>query len=481
MWQVELQLFNLTNKSWPKENIHVLISYDAEIGPSIHANGLINRFCDYPIFLYPDTRPNKRYPSTVRPHIIKKHFEIYPFLRKEAIFYIDSDVIFRKIPDFSGLLKDGFWYASNTRGYMSCNILIERLGMDIFDKMCNIVGIAPESVMEEEPNTGGAQYIIKNIPDWFWPKVEHDSNKLYDFLYDISYTDIAHHFFQRQAIDIYITEMWAVCWNAILAGKPFHIHSVLDFCWAHQLKTRWNETYMLHYTGWAENDTFRKTDFIIHSPFYVDLSYISNKSASAPLGKEISLYRSVLDKKRLLLENVTFLIPIDTDKTGKMDNLAYLLKFLDVKIILLSSRQTDRFTMQTFPENVIRTFNNGGDFYSHPEEFISTDYVGFMPSDCFLPIEQIISAIHKLSDAPDSIVFPFSDTYQIDVLLMSLFIKILEIDFLMSNKGKLEKIERGIDCCPFFVKTNHLSRYKEVNYEDRKIVRLNGYLFINKS
>lgn len=141
VWQVELQLFNLQQKNWPAKGIHVLFAYSEEAGVNREVKSLCEKFPDCPIFFYPDTRENKKYASTIRPHLLQKHFAQFPELKHEAIFYIDSDVIFREIPDFTALLSDDNWYASDTQSYMSCDLLIDALGYDVFENMCRIVGV----------------------------------------------------------------------------------------------------------------------------------------------------------------------------------------------------------------------------------------------------------------------------------------------------------------------------------------------------
>lgn len=449
IWQIELQLFNLCQKGWPQENIHTLISYNPNIGPSLQVYSLIKRFPNCKIFLYPDTRKSKKYASTIRPHIIEKHFQSFPSLRKEAIFYIDCDVIFREIPDFSSLLNDDAWYASDTKSYMSCKIIIATLGYDVFSEMCKIVKISPELVMEKEENTGGAQYIIKNIPTWFWPKVEKDSNNLYDYLYNLLYADTDHNFFERQSLDIWITEMWVVCWNAILAGTPFIVHPMLDFCWANQSKEQWNETYILHYTGGGQGNFFKKTDFVLNPPFYSDLSFISNDFSSAPLKDLIESYRLCLEKDKILMNDLTLVIPINTVHQHSIDNLGYLLKHINTNVIVIEIGEAAKINPSSLPDSVRYMYNTKMELNTLD---IATDYIGVIPSNCIVPIIQIIEAIDKLRKNQARVIYPFNIQFKVDVLTMHIFSKILDDEFLLSNTGKLFPANKTLEVCPVFIK-----------------------------
>lgn len=484
IWQIELQLFHLRQCGWAKENVHVLISYNPNQGPSEQAKSLVNRFSEYSIFLYTDTRKNRRYASTVRPHIIEKHFESFPSLRKEAIFYIDSDVIFREIPNFSKLLNDEYWYASDTQSYMGSNVIINALGYDTFSNMCDIVKISPDLVMKKEKNTGGAQYIIKDIPAWFWPKVEEDSNNLYNYLYELLYVDTNHNFFEKQAFDIWLTEMWVVCWNAMLAKKPFVIHPMLDFCWANQSKELWDRTYMLHYTGGGQGNFFRKTDFLLSTPFYTDLSYISDDSSSAQLKELITSYRANLDKERIVMDDMTFVIPICTKSLSSIDNLKYLLKYINANIMILEVGKSAKINPKALPNMVIYKHCININAISNElkdlaNSDITTDYWGIIPSDCILPINQIVEAVNMLRDNSAKVVYPFTTRLKVDVLTKHLFSKILDDTFLVQNIGKLLTLNKALEICPVFMESKRLMEFsKETQVEhDVNISRIPGYLF----
>lgn len=484
IWQVELQLFHLCQCGWAKENVHVLISYNPNRGPSLQAKSLVERFVGYQIYLYPDTRKDRRYASTVRPHIIEKHFESFPSLRKEAIFYIDSDVVFREIPDYSKLLDDEYWYASDTKSYMGSNVIINALGYDVFCEMCGIVKISPELVMEKEENTGGAQYIIKNIPAWFWPKVEEDSNNLYNYLYELLYANTDHNFFGKQAFDIWLTEMWVVCWNAILAEKPFVVHPMLDFCWANQTKEQWYEAYMLHYTGGGQGNFFRKTDFVLNTPFYTDLSYISDDCSSAQLRELVVSYRSYLDKERILMDDVTFVIPICTERLSSIDNLKYLLKYINANIVVLEVGETAKINLKALPNTVIYKHCISinailGELKDLATLDIATDYWGIIPSDCIFPINQIVEAVNALRNNSAKIVCPFNNRLKVDVLTKHLFSKILDDTFLLYNIGKLSDLNKVLEIYPFFIESKELMDLsKEMQFEhDTNVFQIPGYLF----
>lgn len=472
-WQVELQLFNLQQKGWPAKGIHVLFAYSEELGINPEVQSLCKKFPDCPIYFYPDTRKNKKYASTIRPHILQKHFARFPELRHETIFYIDSDVIFREIPDFSILLDDSNWYASNTQSYMSCDLLVNAFGYDVFENMCHIVGVSPEEVIKHKSNTGGAQYIIKDIPSNFWYNVENESNELYDYLYNVLFVNTNHDFFKKYPISIWLTEMWVVYWNTILVGKPFAIHPIMDFCWAYETKERWNATYMLHYTGGLKGGFFKKIDYTYTTPFYSDLSYISEDSSSIGIRDLILSYRTILDQERIKYNDVTFVIYAQ-DETSLKLNLDYLLKYIDSNFVVIGHLPSFTNVCKAYISENIQYIPLDRKVEKNIDDILSdinveTDKIGVISSICIIPIQQIQQAIDLVKDTYK--VYPYAISYQMDVLTSFLFKKLLDHHFLISNIGKLIPVQdtNNVNC--FF-----LNRKNNPSVE---AMMTNGYLFLN--
>ena len=172
LWQLQLQIYNFKSQKIPKDHIHILIGYDIAKGMHPHFKKFIRQCNDALFFTYADTRTKKVYPSSIRPHIIAKHFKTYPFLEKEVLFYHDSDIIFRTLPNWEELINDDIWYCSDTRSYLDSNYIKTYLNQYQFQQMCQIIGVSPTIVQANDKNAGGAQYVIKNSTMQFWNKIE---------------------------------------------------------------------------------------------------------------------------------------------------------------------------------------------------------------------------------------------------------------------------------------------------------------------
>ena len=106
LWQLQLQLFNFGKLGIRSKDIHVLIGYNSNKGLSKEFENFVGQNKHATFFIYPDERKSRCYLSSLRPHIIAKHFRKYPELEIENIFYHDSDIVFNSLPDFESLCND---------------------------------------------------------------------------------------------------------------------------------------------------------------------------------------------------------------------------------------------------------------------------------------------------------------------------------------------------------------------------------------
>jgi hypothetical protein len=271
LWQVELQAYNLYKLGRLYDYVAV-VGYKDE--PSEYVKQL--KLKGINIELVPDTRKNVNYISTIRPHILKEFFRRYPGLGK-AIFYYDSDVIFRELPNFDRMLKDDVWYTSDTISYIGYNYILSK-GEEQLKGMCNIVGISPENLKENERNSGGAQYLMKDIDYAYWNNVEHHSNLLFNYMDRYEHSKNT----ATPPIQKWCADMWAVLWNGFNRSKVC-VDSELTFSWAVDPPNRYYDTKLLHMAGATSdlnNTIFYKANYITRTPFDDDMINIIEANAS---------------------------------------------------------------------------------------------------------------------------------------------------------------------------------------------------------
>ena len=293
-WQVEVMINNFIKQGVNPNNIDILVAWnpndDTSKPENIEAwNKLASYYSSVRFFFYQDTRQQPiYYISSVRPNILKQHFKAHPELESEAIFYHDCDIVFTRKPDFNAFLNDNIWYLSNTNSYINYDYIISK-GQDVYDKMCEITKMNPIIPCLMNSNSGGAQYLIKNINWTFWESVEHDSEKLFKEITELNThkksTNPEYH-----ELQIWCADMWAVLWNGWLEGNETKVVPEMDFSWATDSSNRWNETTIYHNAGATceSQGTFYKALYMNTLPYDLDIEKFD---------KEKNCYNYVLEIK----------------------------------------------------------------------------------------------------------------------------------------------------------------------------------------
>jgi hypothetical protein len=247
-------------------------------------------------YFYDDTREKKEYSSSIRPNILKQHFKAFPDLSQSAIFYFDCDIVFTKSIQWSNFLMDDRWYGSDTTTYIGHNYILSK-GEDVLDKMCKIVDIDKEIVRNNELNSIGAQYLMKDI-DWiFWEEVENDSENLFRDI-NVLNNEKKQENPEYHELQIWCADMWAVLWNAWKSGRETVIHDDFLFSWATGSEYDWNYANIYHNAGVVGGDgLFLKSDYIGTLPYDINLS-IPQGTAS----KKYYDYVQKVGKKSVLID-----------------------------------------------------------------------------------------------------------------------------------------------------------------------------------
>jgi len=278
-WQVELYLYQFA-KHGIQDRCYALFGYrDA---PSEYALKLAKK---YPhIIMYKDDRnttmPN-HYKPTIRPHLLKKFFADHPDLGA-SVFYHDSDIFLVRMPRFELMLEDNISYLSDTISYIGYKYITDcQKRYDskhpnaprLIDVMCDCVGIPVALVQENELNSGGAQYLLKNMDAKFWEEAEDLCQKLADCTkaYHDKYP-IGH------GLQIWTADMWIVLWLIWKRGFKTKIHAELDFSWATWSIMDYHKKCIFHLAGITKENAegrFFKGDYHKKNVF---VEYAKNKA-----------------------------------------------------------------------------------------------------------------------------------------------------------------------------------------------------------
>jgi len=280
-WQVEVMINNFIRNGINPNNIEIVSSYSASI-PECWRK-LANKYNYVRFFFYKDERRFSKYVSSIRPYILYQHWLKYPELEKETIFYHDCDIVFTKPPvDFESLEEGEKCYVSDTVSYIGAKY-IQSKGQNYLDIMTEIVGIPKEKVIENEKNSGGAQYIIKRITKEFWAKVYKDCEEMFSTIVKKQNGNPSSPF------QIWCADMWAVLWNLWVFNKEVEVHPSMAFSWATSGVAEWDRKIIFHNAGVTgeRKDLFNKSQYQKIYPFGIKLEDFSSKHCSIKYVEEI--------------------------------------------------------------------------------------------------------------------------------------------------------------------------------------------------
>lgn len=497
LWQLQLQLFNFQRLGIHPHQIHVLIGYDPKRGLSTYFKDLIKQHPEVNIHAYEDSRVKPGYLSSIRPHLIAKHFRANKHLETKAVFYHDSDIIFNRLPDFEKLSADEIWYASDTRNYTDSNYIKQAGGIATFGQMSALIGVSTRQIEQHDLNCGGAQYLLKKVSASFWEELESNSESMFSLLHQFN---MQLGYCNPKKIQAWCSDMWCIWWQAIRMGKQVAIHDELDFAWA---DTRIDDSKILtitHYTGSEsikDNRFFRKNDYFSCSPFNDDFSAIDKNSYSHLVTTEIRKYKQHLLKERCNLTDFSFLIPVRIDSEDRLENVYIITKFIHqyfhTNIILIEADDVQKLDPSQLPDTLQYHFIKDDNTGFHRTRYnnlliglADTPYIALYDTDVILPINQITAATELLRTGQQQMVYPYDGNFiGVDLLMKAMFSKLLNTGLFEHNSGKLlSASKRSYGGCVFLnrkayqeagLENEHLTSWGPDDVERWKRMLLLGY------
>jgi len=205
-----------------------------------------------------------------RLYVLQEYFKKFPELEKEAILYVDSDIIFTQPIDFEPFLNDDVNYVSWTGNHERTDnylwqpyfdgkvkeVAPERLEqykrLDPLAKVASICGTTREQVTLNSPNIGGAQYLLKNINAQFWTDCFNASCEIKLYLSGINKIFMGGKTAQEKennGFQSFCADMWAVLFTLMARNAPIKAPKELDFAWSCDRIERLSSTSILHNAG----------------------------------------------------------------------------------------------------------------------------------------------------------------------------------------------------------------------------------------
>jgi hypothetical protein len=247
-------LTNFKSVGIPDDKIHVLLSVSKDQSDKTNwpetkqmFNRLKEKFNNISFFEYADTRVMPTYIPSVIMNAVKQHYKAYPYLQMENVFLHDCDMIFTKPVDFTDLEQDDSCYVSDSKSFIWSDYILEK-GQDLYEDMCDIVGLDYSVPIKHRLHSGGSQYIFKNTDYKFWQKVESDSVALFDYFQKSEPLRVQKNP-SYYGIQQFTAGMWGMLWNCWYYDLDVKITPRLDFCWGTDPIDKWSRCDIFHNSG----------------------------------------------------------------------------------------------------------------------------------------------------------------------------------------------------------------------------------------
>ena len=278
-WQVEVLINNFKKMGVNPNYIDIVCAIDNNVIPKEWIK-LMTHYNSVRFFFYNDTREDKTYIPSVYFNLMKQHIVARPEIQNDVLFLHDSDIVFTKPANFNSMIAGDSWYLSDTKFYINYDY-IQVKGNDIYEKMCEIVGIDKLIPKLMNNNSGGAQYIVKNTTYEFWDKVERDSVKLYSYFCEVepNYVKKNEHDYPIQK---WTAGMWSLLWNAWLAGHETIVDDRMGFGWVTNPYSDVDKYSILHNSGvlHTNTDLFYKGNYMNKLPYFENVNVNTERASS---------------------------------------------------------------------------------------------------------------------------------------------------------------------------------------------------------
>ena len=304
IWQIKIYVNNFIEKGINPNQIHVVLGI-VKVNGKPSEESIKLKDLGINVYHFIDERNKKTYIPSIKPYLISKWIKLNSDYGK-LFFLHDADIIFNKLPNFNKLINDDICYLSDTIGYIGYNYIIDCCDRyekahpksekgQLLKEMSNIVGVSVDVIKDNQENSGGGQYLIKNTTFEVWNKIYKDSTNLYDQMLD----------YQKRfpispgEIQFWTAEMWSLIWNLWMYNYKTKITNELDFSWATDSLKVYEKRPILHMAGVTEDMKFKKFykgDFINVDPIellkkdYNHFDFIENNSTTVKYVDNIKSY-----------------------------------------------------------------------------------------------------------------------------------------------------------------------------------------------
>ncbi|MGB3062781.1 hypothetical protein [Sphingobacterium thalpophilum] len=311
---------------------------------------------------------------------------------------------------------------------------------ELLKEMANEVGITTEIIKENNYNTGGAQYLLRNVNSVFWEKVERNCVNLYKIIDAYNkkndpvflpiygeYNNIE----RSERISPWCSDMWAVLWNLWYYNIPVSVNPNLDFVWPDTPIKEWGKIKILHYTFVGKN-SFKKQLYKIFPPWYdktIDVDKI--EKCEDILYQHIKNTRLQLEENRTDLKTCFVFNIANISKCNVIEQLFYKHFKCEVRFLCLDEANTLPLNMNA------QLLNSMPDV----EYFVIHSGLTIIDLDRY---ETLIRSLKK-NFLYYKLNIRLRKVYEVDRLHFNVFSQLLDTYYLKVNVGRLRLLKQGND------------------------------------
>lgn len=240
------------------------------------------------VYYYPDKRSSKaqKYKASIKPYLWIQLLKNQPQLAQNDFFYMDSDVVFRELPDFNKMpVTPNCWFGSNCEAYVGVKYLQEK-GSFFLDEIAPVLKQTKKDLLQYQGQGVGAQWFLTNPTIEFWQQVYQECIDLYYFTSSLE-PKYLQQYKTEGKLNFYFYQTWTAEMSATLFNCKKHgiepiISNELDFDWTTDL-THSVEPFhrkIIHNSGVTSKiaqtkHLFLKSDYNDKLPWNCDLSYVN--------------------------------------------------------------------------------------------------------------------------------------------------------------------------------------------------------------
>lgn len=268
VWQNHLYVESCLEQGFKEEQIHILLWKPTYREYNIKWDVLKKHYPNINIFVYEDKGVQNYlgiYIPILRPHLLWQHFKTFPELETKTIIYTDCDILWTDNINISHLLEDGINYISDASSYMNYDyferknkeVIKELNGRDFLKEICDLVGVNKQIAIDNNNNTGGVQYILKNIKADFWKKIEKDVLLIRQHLLNVNSEFYEN---ENKGIQSWCADLWAIQLN-LWIDREVKAAPELSFAWACDNIDALKEKGIFHNAGITDENMSNRLNF----------------------------------------------------------------------------------------------------------------------------------------------------------------------------------------------------------------------------